>query len=176
MYIHVYYVPSGLKPGQRKVLFTCFKRNDRREIKVAQLAGSVAEHSAYHHGEVSTSTLHVGLKKTLFLPHTSSQQSLMSTIINLAQNFIGSNNINLLQPRGQFGTRLHGGKDAASPRSLHDTCTCSNCKHMYMYIVVWLFIQSLSKVTLFSICSTHSFLSLSSPPPYPPLLLPPSHH
>ena len=43
---------DGLKPGQRKVLFTCFKRNDRREIKVAQLAGSVAELSAYHHGEV----------------------------------------------------------------------------------------------------------------------------
>ena len=48
-------IPSmvdGLKPGQRKVLFTCFKRNDKREIKVAQLAGSVAELSAYHHGEV----------------------------------------------------------------------------------------------------------------------------
>ncbi len=48
-------IPSlvdGLKPGQRKVLFTCFKRNDRREVKVAQLAGSVAEQSAYHHGEV----------------------------------------------------------------------------------------------------------------------------
>ncbi|XP_049270629.1 DNA topoisomerase 2-alpha [Rhipicephalus sanguineus] len=90
-------IPSlvdGLKPGQRKVLFTCLKRNDKREIKVAQLAGSVAEHSAYHHGEAS----------------------LMSTIINLAQNFVGSNNINLLQPIGQFGTRLQGGKDAASPR------------------------------------------------------------
>ena len=44
---------SGMKPGQRKVLFTCFKRNDKREVKVAQLAGSVAELSAYHHGEVS---------------------------------------------------------------------------------------------------------------------------
>ncbi|KAM9296239.1 DNA topoisomerase 2-alpha [Gastrophryne carolinensis] len=85
---------DGLKPGQRKVLFTCFKRNDKREVKVAQLAGSVAEMSAYHHGETS----------------------LMMTIINLAQNFVGSNNINLLQPIGQFGTRLHGGKDAASPR------------------------------------------------------------
>lgn len=42
----------GLKPGQRKVLFCCFKRNDKREVKVAQLAGSVAEMSAYHHGEV----------------------------------------------------------------------------------------------------------------------------
>ena len=40
----------------------------------------------------------------------------MSTIINLAHNFVGSNNINLLQPIGQFGTRLQGGKDAASPR------------------------------------------------------------
>ncbi|KAL8175960.1 UNVERIFIED_CONTAM: DNA topoisomerase 2-alpha [Gekko kuhli] len=85
---------DGLKPGQRKVMFTCFKRNDKREVKVAQLAGSVAEMSAYHHGEAS----------------------LMMTIINLAQNFVGSNNLNLLQPIGQFGTRLHGGKDSASPR------------------------------------------------------------
>ena len=45
-------VRAGLKPGQRKVLFTCLKRNDKREVKVAQLAGSVAEMSAYHHGEV----------------------------------------------------------------------------------------------------------------------------
>lgn len=44
---------AGLKPGHRKVLFCCFKRNDKREVKVAQLAGSVAEMSAYHHGEVS---------------------------------------------------------------------------------------------------------------------------
>ena len=80
-------IPSlmdGFKPGQRKVLFTCIKRNDKKEIKVAQLAGSVAEHSAYHHGEAS----------------------LMGTIIGLAQDFIGSNNINLLLPNGQFGTRL----------------------------------------------------------------------
>lgn len=72
-------IPSmvdGLKPGQRKVLFTCFKRNDKREVKVAQLAGSVAEMSSYHHGEMS----------------------LMMTIINLAQNFVGSNNLNLCSP------------------------------------------------------------------------------
>lgn len=90
-------IPSlvdGLKPGQRKVLFTCFKRNDKREVKVAQLAGSVSEQSAYHHGEAS----------------------LLQTIIGLAQDFVGSNNINLLQPLGQFGTRADGGKDHASPR------------------------------------------------------------
>ncbi|XP_013109080.1 DNA topoisomerase 2 [Stomoxys calcitrans] len=85
---------DGFKPGQRKVMFTCFKRNDKREVKVAQLSGSVSEMSAYHHGEVS----------------------LQMTIVNLAQNYVGSNNINLLEPRGQFGTRLTGGKDCASAR------------------------------------------------------------
>ena len=40
----------------------------------------------------------------------------MGTIINLAQNYVGSNNLNLLQPFGQFGTRHMGGKDSASPR------------------------------------------------------------
>ncbi|XP_055857462.1 DNA topoisomerase 2 [Episyrphus balteatus] len=87
-------IVDGFKPGQRKVMFTCFKRNDKREVKVAQLSGSVAEMSAYHHGEVS----------------------LQMTIVNLAQNYVGSNNINLLEPRGQFGTRLAGGKDHASAR------------------------------------------------------------
>lgn len=90
-------VVDGLKPGQRKVLFTCIKRNDKREVKVAQLAGSVAEQSEYHHGE----------------------QSLCATIVNLAQNYVGSNNINLLMPNGQFGTRLSGGKDSASPRYIY---------------------------------------------------------
>ena len=85
---------DGFKPSQRKVLFACFKRNLKQEIKVAQLAGYVSEHSAYHHGEAS----------------------LTQTIIGMAQNFVGSNNINLLSPCGQFGTRLMGGKDAASPR------------------------------------------------------------
>lgn len=88
-------VVDGLKPSQRKVLFACFKRKlTRSEIKVAQLAGYVAEHAAYHHGEMS----------------------LQATIVGLAQNFIGSNNVNLLVPAGQFGTRLQGGKDAASSR------------------------------------------------------------
>ncbi|TPX44377.1 hypothetical protein SeLEV6574_g04534 [Synchytrium endobioticum] len=87
-------VVDGLKPGHRKILFACFKRNLKNDIKVAQLAGYVAEHSAYHHGE----------------------QSLCATIVGLAQNFVGSNNLNMLVPEGQFGTRLQGGKDAASPR------------------------------------------------------------
>jgi DNA topoisomerase-2 len=85
---------DGLKPSQRKILFSCFKRKLTAEIKVAQLSGYTSEHAAYHHGEAS----------------------LNGAIINMAQDFIGSNNLNLLMPNGQFGTRLDGGKDAASPR------------------------------------------------------------
>ncbi|EGR31961.1 topoisomerase ii beta 180kda, putative [Ichthyophthirius multifiliis] len=88
---------DGLKTGQRKILFACFKRNLKQEIKVAQLSGYVAEHSAYHHGE----------------------QSLAQTITGMAQNFVGSNNINLLMPIGQFGSRNMGGKEAASARYIH---------------------------------------------------------
>lgn len=90
-------VMDGLKPGQRKILWACFKRNLTQEIRVAQLAGYVSEVAAYHHGEAS----------------------LNSTIIGMAQIYVGSNNINLLAPNGQFGTRLMGGKDAASPRYIH---------------------------------------------------------
>ena len=88
------HVSDGLKPSQRKVIFACLKKNLTGDMKVAQLAGYVAEQTAYHHGEAS----------------------LQGTIINLAQNFVGANNLNLLEPSGQFGTRLAGGKDAASSR------------------------------------------------------------
>ena len=87
-------IVDGFKPSQRKVLFGCLKRNLTSEMKVFQLAGYIAEHSAYHHGDAS----------------------LNSTIISMAQNYVGSNNINLLYPAGQFGTRMMGGKDHASPR------------------------------------------------------------
>ena len=85
---------DGLKISLRKILFSAFKRNLTSEIKVAQFSGYVSEHSAYHHGEAS----------------------LNGAIVNMAQNFVGSNNINLLEPNGQFGTRLHGGDDSASER------------------------------------------------------------
>lgn len=89
-------VLDGFKPGQRKVLFGVNKRNLKGEIKVAQLAGYVGNHTGYHHGE----------------------QSLTQTIIGLAQDFIGSNNLNILKPLGAFGSRAAGGKDFAAPRYL----------------------------------------------------------
>jgi len=85
---------DGLKISLRKILYSAFKKNLTSEIKVAQFSGYVSEHSGYHHGEAS----------------------LNAAIVGLAQNFIGSNNINLFTPNGQFGTRLQGGKDSASER------------------------------------------------------------
>ncbi len=90
---------DGLKPSQRKILYGCLKRHLKAQVKVAQLAGYVSEHAAYHHGEAS----------------------LNSTIVGMAQNFVGANNINLLKPIGQFGSRLQGGSDSASPRYIF-TC------------------------------------------------------
>eukprot|EP00931_Biecheleriopsis_adriatica_P072603 TRINITY_DN46_c1_g1_i1.p1 TRINITY_DN46_c1_g1~~TRINITY_DN46_c1_g1_i1.p1 ORF type:complete len:1267 (-),score=369.54 TRINITY_DN46_c1_g1_i1:40-3531(-) len=90
-------VVDGFKPSQRKVLFGCFKRKLKNDVKVAQLVGYVSEHAAYHHGEAA----------------------LGETIVGMAQDFTGSNNVNLLVPQGQFGTRLQGGKDSASTRYIY---------------------------------------------------------
>ena len=91
-------VIDGLKPSQRKILYGAFERGlQKEEVKVVQLAGFVSDKAAYHHGEAS----------------------LMGAIIGMAQDFVGSNNINLLKPNGQFGARLKGGKDAASPRYIY---------------------------------------------------------
>jgi DNA topoisomerase-2 len=99
---------DGFKPSQRKVMFGCIKRNLYSEIKVAQLSGYISEHTSYHHGEAS----------------------LQGTIINMAQDYVGSNNINLLEPIGQFGTRLQGGKDSGSPRYIFTRLT-SNVKTLF---------------------------------------------
>lgn len=89
------HIMDGLKPSQRKVLFGSFLGGlDKGEKKVFQLGGIVSDKASYHHGDASIN----------------------STIIGMAQNYVGSNNINLLDPIGMFGSRLQGGKDAASPR------------------------------------------------------------
>lgn len=86
---------DGLKPSQRKIIHTCFLKGlDKHEMKVAQLSGYVSAETEYHHGEMS----------------------LQGAIVKLAQNFVGSNNVNLLKPNGNFGTRRRGGDDASSAR------------------------------------------------------------
>ncbi|KAL1306289.1 hypothetical protein AAFC00_004375 [Neodothiora populina] len=93
-------IPSlvdGFKPTQRKVLYTAFRRNLKKDVKVVELAGSVSGLTAYSYGEAS----------------------MQQTIVGLAQNFVGSNNINCLEPSGNFGSRLQGGSDAASARYIY---------------------------------------------------------
>ena len=92
---------DGLKISLRKIAYSAFKRNLTEEIKVAQFSGYVSEISGYHHGEAS----------------------LNGAIVGMSQIFVGSNNINMFEPRGQFGTRNQGGKDAASERYIF---TCLN--------------------------------------------------
>jgi DNA topoisomerase-2 len=100
-YDNIRSIPSmcdGLKPSQRKVLYSCFeKKLYKDEIKLAQLAAYVAEKTDYHHGEAS----------------------LQGTIVKMAQNYVGSNNINLLMPIGNFGSRRECGNDAASARYIY---------------------------------------------------------
>jgi DNA topoisomerase-2 len=87
---------DGLNPARRKNLCAARKRflSNNSEVKVFQLAGYVAEHMNYHHGSAS----------------------LEKTIINMAQNYIGANNLPLLLPLSQFGSRVKGGQDAGAPR------------------------------------------------------------
>jgi DNA topoisomerase-2 len=87
-------VIDGFKPTHRKILYTLNKKNYKDEVKVGLLSGAIIEATSYHHGP----------------------QSLEQTIINMAQNFVGSNNINLLIPSGEFGTRSMGGKDSSASR------------------------------------------------------------
>jgi DNA topoisomerase-2 len=95
-YRSIPHLADGLKPSQRKILYTCLIKK-YSDIKVSQLGGAVSEFTAYHQGE----------------------NSLYEAIISMCQDFVGSNNIPLLMPDGQFGTRLVGGKDSASPRYIH---------------------------------------------------------
>lgn len=96
-------IPSlcdGLKISTRKILYAAFLRKlftKKDELRVAQLAGYVSDKTCYHHGE----------------------NSLCDAIVGMSQDYVGANNINILYPSGQFGTRLLGGKDKASARYIH---------------------------------------------------------
>lgn len=87
-------VVDSFKPSHRKILFAAIKKKQKSEIKVAQLASYVAEHTAYKHGE----------------------KSMEEAIVGMAQRFPGSNNVYLLHPCGNFGSRRVGGDDHSSSR------------------------------------------------------------
>ena len=93
-------VCDGLKESQRKLLYATFLKNlsyNGKSLKVAQLGSYCSEKTSYHHGEAS----------------------IFETIIRMAQDFIGSNNIPFLFRDGQFGSLSMLGEDSASPRYIH---------------------------------------------------------
>lgn len=75
-------VVDGQKNAGRKILHTILEKNVKEEIKVSQLGSKVAEFTEYLHG------------------------SLDNVIVNLAQNFVGTNNVPLMVREGNFGTRF----------------------------------------------------------------------
>jgi DNA topoisomerase-2 len=88
LYDNVRSIPKltdGLKPSQRKAIYGTLTRGENAGlIQVERLASVVAAATDYHHGT----------------------GSMASTIVGLANNYPGSNNLNLFLPEGQFGSRL----------------------------------------------------------------------
>ena len=100
---------DGLKESQRKILYSAFLKNLKKNFKVGQFAGYVAEKTNYHHGE----------------------DNLHNTITKMAQEFVGSNNIPLFYRDGQFGSREQNGKDASAARYIFTRLeTITRCIYM----------------------------------------------
>jgi DNA gyrase subunit A len=76
------YLQDGLKPSQRRILFTLWKNSSKGLIKVSSVTGLVL-------------TLH---------PH--GPQSVEASIVNLAQDFCFANNYPLIDKKGYFGERM----------------------------------------------------------------------
>ncbi len=76
------YLQDGLKPGQRRILFTLYKNQSKGLMKVSSATGLVL-------------TLH---------PH--GPQSVESAIVNMAQDYTFSNNYPLIDKKGYFGERM----------------------------------------------------------------------
>lgn len=98
-------IPSmldGMKQSERKILFYLFdlwgnsgsKYEPGKEKKVSDGVGGASDLTSYKHGP----------------------DSLCKVMSGMAQDFVGSNNMNILNPKGQFGTRNRNGEDCAAPR------------------------------------------------------------
>lgn len=104
-------IPSlvdGLKPSQRKILFCAFEKNLVEDVLVSKFSGYVLDLSVYRHGE----------------------QNLDNTIIGMALDYVGRNNVNLLHPSSQFGTR-------ASVCIADRACSCLSmlCTHVLIVVI-----------------------------------------
>ena len=91
-------IVDGMKPTQRKILYAALKKfkNTKNESKLIEFIGYVMSETLYHHGDAS----------------------IASTSIGMADDYVGSNNVNLLKPLGQYNSRQRS-NDAAAPRYLN---------------------------------------------------------
>lgn len=87
-------ITDGFKECHRKIMHTVFEGNMKKTKDLERLAGAIKDKTGYHHGAAS----------------------LFDAIKKLAQGFVGSNNIPLLEADGEFGTRKEMGSDGAAPR------------------------------------------------------------
>ena len=84
---------DGQKNASRKVLYTLLEKNIKEKVKVSQLGSKVAEFAEYLHGNLD------------------------GVIVNLGQDFPGTNNIPLVQKKGNFGTRFS--QEASASRYIY---------------------------------------------------------
>ncbi len=97
-------VVDGQKNASRKALWYTLQKNLKNELKVSQMDSKASEFTEYLHG------------------------SMVNVIVNLAQNYTGTNNINLLYPEGNFGTRLV--PEPSAPRYIY-TYGTKECFEMF---------------------------------------------
>jgi len=88
---------DGQKNASRKILYTILEKNIKEKVKVSQLGSKVAEFSEYLHGNLD------------------------GVIVNLGQDFPGSNNIPLVKKSGNFGTRFS--QEASASRYIYASGT-----------------------------------------------------
>lgn len=93
---NIAHIADGLKPSQRKVIHTVIETlKGNSEIKVANIGSRASDFCHYQHGE----------------------DSIIDTVIGLAQDFPGSNNLPMLQREGQFGNMMDN--EASEPRYIY---------------------------------------------------------
>ena len=73
-------VADGLKNASRKIVHTVLDKNINSFTKVSNLAPQIQAHTMYLHGSIE------------------------GTVVNLAKNYVGANNIPLLDGKGNFGS------------------------------------------------------------------------
>lgn len=83
---------DGLKNSGRKVIYTVKQRNIKSKIKVSALASSIIMEAGYLHGD----------------------SGIQGTIVTLATDYCGANNLPYIKGEGSFGTRLI--PEASAPR------------------------------------------------------------